>query len=620
MSSKNSSLAVFCVTGLVVGIGLVVAPWFIEALPQPSKLVLAVSGAVLTGLFGILVVITRLYIKASADEAFVRTGVGGRECVIDGGALVIPVVHNIMRVSLRTFKLVVQRTGTDALITHDCLRAEVKAVFYVRVQKEKEAIEQAATSLGQISDDLAKMEDLIQDKLISALRTVAATKTLNDLNSKLAEFAEAVQKIVQADLRTNGLTLESVTINKLDQAPQSAMRPDDNVFDAQGARTIAEQVQRQRVDRNTITREADQRVKAQDVETAMYVANQDLEQARALAEAEAKKQMAQAEAAAKAAAFAAEQDRIAGTARVEANRQVELSTVNKAKAIQVAEQERDQATQVAEVTRTQAVEVANRQKQVAVAEAEKKRAEAQAAQLEAEKERETAAQAVKTTEATMQAERQKAQAVIAKQAEAEQRRIAQEVEANVAAYTAAKLAEGEKLAAEQQAQARVALAEAERQAQALEAEGQKAVQMVPVTVQAEQVKVNSEQVSVDIRKLEGQSQFETIAKELQVQLAVIEAEKQAKIAAAQAFGQALAAARINIWGDPSAVEKMSQSFFGGQSLAALANGLLGALPQGVTDLLKQRTGVDLSGIQGPVPSAPKGEDGVLGNARTSDSS
>ena len=213
MSSKNSSLAVFCVTGLVVGIGLVVAPWFIEALPQPSKLVLAVSGAVLTGLFGILVVITRLYIKGSADEAFVRTGVGGRECVIDGGALVIPVVHNIMRVSLRTFKLVVQRTGTDALITHDCLRAEVKAVFYVRVQKEKEAIEQAATSLGQISDDLAKMEDLIQDKLISALRTVAATKTLNDLNSKLAEFAEAVQKIVQADLRTNGLTLESVTIN-----------------------------------------------------------------------------------------------------------------------------------------------------------------------------------------------------------------------------------------------------------------------------------------------------------------------------------------------------------------------------------------------------------------------
>ena len=619
MSSRNSSLAVFCVTGLVVGIGLVVAPWFIEALPQPSKLVLAVSGAVLTGLFGILVVITRLYIKASADEAFVRTGVGGRECVIDGGALVIPVVHNIMRVSLRTFKLVVQRTGTDALITHDCLRAEVKAVFYVRVQKEKEAIEQAATSLGQISDDLAKMEDLIQDKLISALRTVAATKTLNDLNSKLAEFAEAVQKIVQADLRTNGLTLESVTINKLDQAPQSAMRPDDNVFDAQGARTIAEQVQRQRVDRNTITREADQRVKAQDVETAMYVANQDLEQARRWLRPRPRSRWPRRRLPRKLRHSRPSRIESRGL-RVEANRQVELSTVNKAKAIQVAEQERDQATQVAEVTRTQAVEVANRQKQVAVAEAEKKRAEAQAAQLEAEKEREAAAQAVKTTEATMQAERQKAQAVIAKQAEAEQRRIAQEVEANVAAYTAAKLAEGEKLAAEQQAQARVALAEAERQAQALEAEGQKAVQMVPVTVQAEQVKVNSEQVSVDIRKLEGQSQFETIAKELQVQLAVIEAEKQAKIAAAQAFGQALAAARINIWGDPSAVEKMSQSFFGGQSLAALANGLLGALPQGVTDLLKQRTGVDLSGIQGPVPSAPKGEDGVLGNARTSDSS
>ena len=193
-------------------------------------------------------------------------------------------VHEVIPVSLKTFKLQVDRTGPDALITADFLRADVKAVFYVRVQKEERAIEQAATSLGAISGDAHFVQNLIQEKLVSALRTVAATQTLFDLNAKRAEFAEAVQKIVAEDLKPNGLTLESVTISSLDQAPLESMRPEENVFDAQGARTIAEKVQSQRVARNTIQREADQKVKEQDVRTAQYIAQQDVVQAKALAD------------------------------------------------------------------------------------------------------------------------------------------------------------------------------------------------------------------------------------------------------------------------------------------------------------------------------------------------
>ena len=181
-------------------------------------------------------------------------------------------VHMCNRVSLRTFKLQIDRTGPDALITADFLRADVKAVFYVRVQKEEKTIEQTATSLGAILGDARSVQNLIQEKLVSALRTVAATQTLHALNAERAEFAEAVQKIVAEDLKPNGLTLESVTISSLDQAPLESMRPEENVFDPEGARTIAEKVQSQRVARNTIQREADQKVKEQDVRTTQYLA------------------------------------------------------------------------------------------------------------------------------------------------------------------------------------------------------------------------------------------------------------------------------------------------------------------------------------------------------------
>jgi uncharacterized membrane protein YqiK len=76
------------------------------------------------------------------------------------------------------------------------------------------------------------------------------------LHTKWDEFPQAVQVIVEKDLVHNGLRLEPVTISRLDQTSPTAMRGEDNVFDAQGLRTIAEITQRQRVERNLIEREA----------------------------------------------------------------------------------------------------------------------------------------------------------------------------------------------------------------------------------------------------------------------------------------------------------------------------------------------------------------------------
>ena len=51
----------------------------------------AVIGVALIIVLGI--VFTILYKRATRDEAFVRTGLGGKKVVLDGGAVVLPVFH-----------------------------------------------------------------------------------------------------------------------------------------------------------------------------------------------------------------------------------------------------------------------------------------------------------------------------------------------------------------------------------------------------------------------------------------------------------------------------------------------------------------------------------------------
>src|SRR5262249_60382310 len=141
----------------------------------------------------------------------------------------------------------------DALITKYKLRADIKAEFFVRVMPDDDSIKNAARSFGEHMDDERYVGKLVEDKLISALRTVAATKTLEELNTQRDEFVKQVTDIVTPDLAHNALTLELATISRLDQTALKNLR-DDNGFDAQGKRTIAAITQEQATARNALER------------------------------------------------------------------------------------------------------------------------------------------------------------------------------------------------------------------------------------------------------------------------------------------------------------------------------------------------------------------------------
>ena len=267
----------------LIGAALAVGPWFVPQLGWMTQATLCGIGLLVLFAVAMVTAITKLYRKASANMAYVKTGMGGAAVIMDGGRLILPVIHQIIPVSLETMRLNVERRGTHALITKDNLRVDLSAEFYIKVQANTDDILQAARSLGGRNVNPHAVSELVQEKLVSALRTVAATKDLVELHSKRDEFASSVQAIVTHDLASNGLTLESVTISALDQTDPTQLQ-ERNVFDAQGLRKIAEITQKALVERNLIEREAQRQVVEKNVDTRKKVLSLERDQAEFEAE------------------------------------------------------------------------------------------------------------------------------------------------------------------------------------------------------------------------------------------------------------------------------------------------------------------------------------------------
>jgi uncharacterized membrane protein YqiK len=129
------------------------------------------------GLFGLIfigVIFARLYHRAHKETAFVRTGLGGQKVIMDGGAIVLPIFHEIIPVNMNTLKLEVSRREEQSLIALDRMRVDVTAEFYVRVKPTEDAIADAAQTLGQRTMQPDSLKELIEGKFVDSLRAVAA--------------------------------------------------------------------------------------------------------------------------------------------------------------------------------------------------------------------------------------------------------------------------------------------------------------------------------------------------------------------------------------------------------------------------------------------------------------
>jgi uncharacterized membrane protein YqiK len=419
---------------------------------------LVIAGIIVVALLGIGFVFSRLYRRTTRDTAFVRTGLGGRKVVVDGGAVLLPVFHSIAMVNLNTLRLEVKRSGNESLITKDRLRADITVEFYVRVEPKEESIALAAQTLGDRTNDAMLLRELIEAKFVDALRSVAAGMTLPDLQEKRAAFVKGVQEAVSGDLRHNGLELESASLTRLDQTSIEHFNP-DNSFDAEGLARLKEITEQRRKERNATERDAEVAVAEKDRETAL----KQLEIKRTTREAELAQERDIANKTAETRAETAQAEQRAQqseeTARIEREQVVRLREAEARKNSEGARIEADLAIAQRNAEAERERQLILQDNAIKIAERSEKESQARAAAKAAEALAVAAEERVATAKAKEIAEREREVTVIAAKQEAER-------EATGVTVTA----EAERRAAEDRANAIITLAEAEATAAASRAE------------------------------------------------------------------------------------------------------------------------------------------------------
>ncbi len=512
--------------------------------------------------------IRSFYIKPSANEAYVITGMGGRRVLIDQGGLFIPIVQQMVPVSLETMKLDVERLGQDALITKDNLRVDMRGEFYIKVLPDQDDVINAARSLGDKSVNSESVSDLVFEKLVSALRSVAATKELVEIHAQRDEFAGAVQQLVTTDLEQNGLTLESVTVSRFDQTNQD-MLSDNNIFDAQGKRKITEITQSALVERNRIEQEAFREITTKNVSTRKETL--ELERQQAEAEAAQESEISKAK---------SERSREAETYRIEQQRQVEEAQIAQEEAVKRRSLERDreiiarqQELETADVSRKKAVDIAERQREVEIAEAERARAEAEKGYLQAQAERESAEQEVTTVRRLAEAEREAQTKLIAAKQQIEEDRFRQETDATVEAFAEVKKAEAKREAAVLEAEAALSRARAEAEAKERLAIGETALKRVDVDIEKEKVAVEQARVAVEREALENREQFSHAAIEFEVQKLRIEASRDVQVELAKAISEFMSRGNMQIFGSPETMSNMMSQYAKGMGIGQMVDGV-----------------------------------------------
>ena len=225
-----------------------------------------------------------------ADVALVRTGGSKEKISITGGLWVNTIIHEIKEVSLNTMRIEVIREGPEALITYDFNRADVEVVFYLKVEPEQTDILRGAQALGDKSLTPETVRELIEPKLEGALRSVAAESDIQELLQKRQEFADKVQLACGEDLEIqNGLTLETVSIIRVDQTPVETLDA-ENRFDAVGIREITAITAEQEREKERIVQEKEVAIVQIDVDARIQ--KLEAEQQQAWAESDQQKNIA----------------------------------------------------------------------------------------------------------------------------------------------------------------------------------------------------------------------------------------------------------------------------------------------------------------------------------------
>ncbi|MEP1327247.1 flotillin domain-containing protein [Pseudophaeobacter sp.] len=442
--------------------------------------------SVLVCLLVLGLVLGRLYRRSTREISLVKTGAGGKKVIMDGGTIVVPLLHEVSPVNMKTLRLEVQRSGDAALITQDRMRVDVGVEFYVSVMASVEGISRAAQTLGDRTFDVEQLREMIEGKLIDGLRAVAAQMTMDGLHENRADFVQEVQNAVSEDLTKNGLSLESVSLTALDQTPFEAL-DENNAFNAVGMRRLAEVIATSKMERAQIDAEAEVAVRraAMEAQRQTFLIEQD----------EAKARIEQAE--------KVETMRVAQEAEIAARtedsvRETQRARIAREEAIRSAEIERERKIRDAEISKERELEVAEQERQIIIQQKSEEESRARASADLARAEATKATEAVATARQVAEAEREKQIVLIQATREAERQATGIRLAAQAEKDAAADRAEARREEAQAEADALNIRAEAKKNDMLAEAEGKRAIVDAENALSAELISMK-----IDLARLEA---------------------------------------------------------------------------------------------------------------------
>jgi len=442
-------------------------------------------------------VLGRLYRRATREISLVKTGAGGKKVIMDGGVIVVPLLHEVSPVNMKTLRLEVKRDGDGALITKDRMRVDVGVEFYVSVQPTDEGVARAAQTLGDRTFDIEQLREMIEGKLIDSLRAVAAQMSMDQLHENRADFVQEVQNTVSEDLLKNGLSLESVSLTALDQTPFEAL-DENNAFNAVGMRKLAEVIATSKKERAQIDADADVSVRraAMEAEKQKLIIQRDEEEAKIaqVQQIETMKVAQEAEIAARTEDSVRETER-SRIAREEAIRAAEIERERKIRDAEIA---KERAVQEAEITKERELEVANQERQIIIAQKSEEESRARASADLARAEATKALEAVTTAKDVAEAERLKQIALIEASREAEREATKIRLAAQAEKEAASDRAEARREEAQAEADALTIRADAKKKDMLAEAEGKRAITDAENALSAELIAMK-----VDLARLEA---------------------------------------------------------------------------------------------------------------------
>ncbi|MCU0711403.1 MAG: flotillin family protein [Pirellula sp.] len=561
-----------------------------------------VIGFLALGLFAFFTIASNFYVKVGPDEAIVRTGYGGIKVVIDGGTIVVPVLHRYEKMDLTLKSFEIAREGSEGLICKDNIRADIKTAFFIRVDKTVDEIKEVAQSIGcKRASQVETLRELFDAKFSEALKTVGKQFEFVELYDKRDKFKNEILKVIGTDL--NGYRLDDCAIDYLEQTRLELLNP-NNILDAEGIKKITELTSQEKIKENHFTREREKTLKKQDVEAAEAIL--ELERQRIEATEKQKREVSEIQAREHAAAAKVnEEQRLESErARIAVDEELGIANENKNRQILVAQRskERTDAVEIERITRDKNLEIIERERAVGLASVDKEKAlelerrniqEVIRERVMVERAVVEEQQKIKDTEAFASAERTKKVEVVAAEAAAEQS-LVKEIKAAEAARKAAESlaakvrleAEAHRDRAEKESQALKLLADAKSADHAAEGLAEAKVLQAKATAIQEQglaeARVLKEKYTAEAQgindKAAAMKEFDSVGKEheefklrlekdKQIEIAAINAQKSIAESQAVVIGEALKTAKIDIvGGDGQFFDQISSAVRGGKSI------------------------------------------------------